>query len=520
MGRQLTPLDGSFLRAETPNAHMHVGWSGLFRARQGRSGQTLERLRNSIACRLQYAPRFRQRLAFPPLGLGEPFWVDDPRFDISRHVTRLARPRERVSRTRFERMTDQVLSEPLDRSRPLWHVYLVPRLEDGSVGLVCKMHHAMVDGKSAVELGLLLFDTDPDASPPPADDWRPEPEPGRARLAFEAVADQAQLPLGAARMATRMAAAPRDTAARGMNALGRVAAAVREDVLKPAPASYVNVPIGPERTLVRHRVPLDQALQAKDAAGVKLNDVCLAAVAGAMRELAIRRDEEPKPLKAMVPVSTRQDDEQADLGNRISFVFVDLPLNLPSALGRLRRVAEATRAFKLSGRASGGELVMGALGYLPGLLKNQAARLAGSARVYNLTVSNIPGPRFPVYMLGAELEEAYPVVPLSEDHALSVGMFSYRDSIFFGCYAHPAAFPEATDELPAALDDQFRALSTLPARGALGLFERTSNGDKAPDDSADHAPGGPRPKGSEIAAGRRRRPQAGPRREAPELKLV
>jgi diacylglycerol O-acyltransferase len=515
VGRQLTPLDGSFLRAETPNAHMHVGWSGLFRPPEGRSTQTLERLRASIACRLQYAPRFRQRLAFPPLGLGEPFWVDDPRFDISRHVTRLARPRERVSRARFERMTDEVLSEPLDRSRPLWHIYLVPRVEDGSVGLISKMHHAMVDGKSAVELGLLLFDTEPDASPPQPDDWRPQPEPGRARLAWQAAADQAQLPLDAARLAARMAAAPRDTTARGMNALARVAAAVREDVLKPAPASYVNVPIGPERTLVRHRVPLERVLQAKDAAGVKLNDVCLAAVAGAMRELAIRRDEEPKPLKAMVPVSTRQEDEQADMGNRISFVFIDLPLNLPSALARLRRVAEATRAFKRSGRASGGELVLGALGYLPGLLKNQAARLAGSARVYNLTVSNIPGPRFPVYMLGAELEEAYPVVPLSEDHALSVGMFSYRDSIFFGCYAHPAAFPEATDELPAALDDQFRALARLPARGGPRRVEAPGNGDRA-----ERTPGGPRPKGSEIAAGRRRRPHARPRREAPELKLV
>jgi diacylglycerol O-acyltransferase / wax synthase len=211
-------------------------------------------------------------------------------------------------------------------------------------------------------------------------------------------------------------------------------------------------------------VPMGQVMRAKQAAGVKVNDVCLAAVAGAMREVALRRDEEPKPMKAMVPVSTRVDEQRADGGNRVSFVFVDLPLNLPSAFGRLKRVHEATRAFKLSGRASGGELVLGALGYLPGLLKTQAAKLAGSARVYNLTVSNIPGPRIPVYMLGAELEEAYPVVPLSEDHALSVGMFSYRDSIFFGCYTNPAAFPEAAEDLPGALDAQFRTLAGLAPR--------------------------------------------------------
>jgi WS/DGAT/MGAT family acyltransferase len=460
---------------------MHVGWSGLFRARQGRSGQTLERLRNSIACRLQYAPRFRQRLAFPPLGLGEPFWVDHTRFDIAEHVTPLAPPSQRVSPARFEQMTDEILSEPLDRSRPLWQMYFVPRLEDGRVGMVCKMHHAMVDGKSAVELGLLLFDAEPDAQPPEPDDWTPAPEPGRAELAASSLVERALLPFQAAREAVRMASAPVDAATRGAEALQRTLAAVREDVLKAAPASYVNVPIGPERTLVRHRVSMEPVLQAKQAAHVKLNDVCLAAVAGAMREVALRRDEEPRPLKAMVPVSTREDEQSADLGNRISFVFIDLPLNMPSALGRLLRVHQATSAFKRAGRAAGGELVLGALGYLPGLLKDRAAKLAGSARVYNLTVSNIPGPRFPVYMLGAELEEAYPVVPLSEDHALSVGMFSYRDAIFFGCYAHPSAFPEAAEQLPAALDAQFKALAGLSARDGDGEVPPPagSNGDGA-----------------------------------------
>ena len=468
MSTQLTPLDGSFLRAETPNAHMHVGWSGLFRPTHGRPRPTLSRLRRSIECRLQYAPRFRQRLAFPPFGLGEPFWVDHERFDIAEHVTPLSPPSERVSLARFERLTDELLSQPLDRSRPLWHVYLVPRLEDGRVGMVCKMHHAMVDGKSAVELGLLLFDAEPGARPPKPDRWAPAPAPSGLELAASSLADRARLPFDVAREALRVARAPVDAATRGALALQQTLATVREDVLKPAPSSYVNVPIGPERTLVRHRVPMEQALRAKQAGHVKLNDVCLAAVAGAMRELALQRDEEPKPLKAMVPVSTREDEQRADLGNRISFVFIDLPLNLPSAFGRLARVHEATSAFKRAGRAAGAELVLDALGYLPGLLKDRAAQLAGSARTYNLTVSNIPGPRFPVYMLGAELEEAYPVVPLSEDHALSVGMFSYRDAIFFGCYVHPSAFPDAAEDLPTALDTQFKALAGLSARGGAG----------------------------------------------------
>ena len=224
--------------------------------------------------------------------------------------------------------------------------------------------------------------------------------------------------------------------------LKRAAIAFEQDLLRTAPSSYLNAPIGPARA----RAPcarMADIVQAKRRAGATVNDVCLAAVAGALRELALLRREQPQPLKAMVPVSVRADDQRQDLGNRISFAFIELPVEVRSREGRLERVHEATAAFKASGRPAGTGAVLGALGLLPDPVKNRAARMASSSRVFNLTVSNIPGPRFPLYMLGAELTEAYPVVPIAEDHALSIGMFSYRDHMCFGSTPIPRRSPRS-----------------------------------------------------------------------------
>ena len=453
---RLSSLDGSFLRLETPNAHMHVAWSGLFEPPAGPHRPTVEALQAKVATRLGRIPRFRQRLAFPPLRLAEPTWVDDPAFEVAHHVSALTGADVPVPLEQFRKLTDAMLSEPLDRARPLWHLYLVPRLTDGRLGVIFKMHHALVDGKSAVELALLLFDLSPDAAPEPEDEWHPAPPPNAARRALDAFASNAAEPLRAARGMARMAGRPGEGGIAGT--MKRAALAFEQDLLRSAPSSYLNSPIGPARVLVRHRARMDDIVRAKQRAGVTVNDVCLAAVSGALRELALLRRERPNPLKAMVPVSVRGDDQRQDLGNRISFAFIELPVEVSSRAGRLERVHEATAAFKTSGRPAGTGAMLGALGLLPDPLKNQATRMASSPRVFNLTVSNIPGPRAPVYMLGAELSEAYPVVPLAEQHALSIGMFSYRDSLFFGIYADPEALPEA-DQLPAYLDAEVLALA-------------------------------------------------------------
>jgi WS/DGAT/MGAT family acyltransferase len=463
---RLSPLDHSFLRVETPSAHMHVAGRLRFAPPPGADDVTLDRVRALVRSRLHAGPRFRQRLAFPPAALGPPVWVDDPGFDLDWHVRPLSGDREALSRGRFAALTDAVLSEPLDRGRPLWRMHLAPRLEDGTIGLILKAHHAMVDGLSALSLGLLLLDVDaepaaPDVEPPP---WTPDPPPGTARLAVDALAGSGAESLRAARDAVRLVGSRRlgDT-------LRRTALAVGEDVLRSAPSSYVNVAIGPRRTLGGHRVAIEDLLAVRAARATTLNDVALAIVAGALRQLALSRGTVPAPLKAMIPVSRRSAEEDGAAGNRIAFVSVTLPLHVRAPLRRLDEVAAQTRAFKNGGRAEGNEALMGALALLPGPLQGAAARLASSARAYNLVVSNVPGPRVPVHLLGARCVEALPVVPLSEDHALSIGMLSLHDALCFSVHADPDALPQAR-ELPGALSaatlEMIRAASRRAPRRA------------------------------------------------------
>jgi diacylglycerol O-acyltransferase / wax synthase len=462
MPERLSAMDGSFLRVETANAHMHVAWSATFRVAPGASPPTVSRLRRSIAARLNAAPRFRKRLARPLPGMGEPFWVDDTRFDVAEHVLELGMRGEGLDDHRFGLLCDRVLSVPLSRSRPLWEIHLAPRLTGGRCGLVAKIHHALVDGKSALEVALLLFDLEPNAFaelPPP---WEPAPTPGTGRLAAGALVSSGEELLRTARGAARLAGDPRVAPARIAGTLRRAALAVGEDLLRPAPASALNARIGPRRTLVRHSASIADLKRAARAHGATVNDAALAVVAGGLRALALERGEAPAPLKTMVPVNIRAPEERRSLGNRISFAFIDLPLDADSPAERLARVHAATVAFKRGERAAGADAVLSALGHLPDPLRGLAARMAAGPRVYNLTVSNIPGPRFPVYMLGAELLESHPVVPLAEGHALSIGLFSYREWLHFGLYAEPHAFPQVR-ELPGALGaslaDLLRAVS-------------------------------------------------------------
>jgi diacylglycerol O-acyltransferase len=427
---------------------MHVAWSATFRV--GERTPTLQRLRRHIAGRLARVPRFRCRLAWPPPGMGEPFWVDDPDFDVDAHVVALGMLGSELDDRRFELLCDSVLSAPLDRGRPLWEIRLAPRLTGGRCGLVAKIHHALVDGRSAVEVAQLLFDVDPNGVAELPAPWEAPPAPGATRLAARAVAMGAGDALRAARGAPRIA-----------GTLRRAALAAGEDLLRPAPASALNSRIGPRRTLVRHSVALDDVRQIKRAADATVNDVCLALAAGALRRLAFARGEQPRPLKAMVPVNVRADAEARALGNRISFAFVELPLDLVSDRARLARIRRATAAFKRDGRPEGAHAVLSALGLLPDPLRGLAARAVASPRLFNLTISNVPGPDIPLYLLGAELIEAHPVVPIAQGHALSMGIFGYLRRLHFGFYADPRAFPQAR-ELPEAFDSALRELLLPP----------------------------------------------------------
>ncbi len=433
--RRLTALDASFLEIESSRAHMHVGWVATFSPPADAPAPTFEELRDHVVGRLHRAPRYRQRLAGVPFGVNAPEWVDAEDFDIGDHV--LHSPLEDV-----RQVADTALSMPLDRRRPLWELWIADRLADGRIGVVGKAHHCLVDGIAAVELAALLLDPMPDAPAPPQDGWAPRAEPGAVgRLATgvrDLVAGQAPLVRGPARAMRR----PRQLFRFAEDA--RRAAGALAGSLEPAPAApLLNEPISPLRRLGLVSRPLDELRAIGRDFGATLNDVVLAACAGGLREFALFRDLAPPRLKTMVPCNVRGDDAAADLGNRISFIFVDLPCDEPDAVARLERVHAATRGRKASGAPQGGDSVLRALGYVPRPLQALAAHVAASPRAYNLVISNVPGPSEPLWMRGCRLEGAHPVIPLSERHALSIGLTTIGDGAHFGVYADRVLIPDA-----------------------------------------------------------------------------
>jgi diacylglycerol O-acyltransferase len=445
---KLSSLDSSFLRVETPTAHMHVGWLSHLDLPDGAETLDVERLMSNIEARLHRAPRFRQRVVEPPLGLGEPEWCDDPGFRLDRHISVYrATP---IGQHALRGIADDFLSFPLPRDRPLWSLLVVPRVGPDGAAILGKVHHAMVDGIAAVELGMLLFDLEPEpgtceASPA----WAPRPTAPAARRALGALAHDAGQRARAASSIVRLGSSPRE-GLKAADAGRKAAVSLAGDALRPAGDSFLNPSITPARTLVTQTMPMDELDRIKRARGVKLNDVVLTLAAGALRQLALVREEEPADLRVMVPVSTRSEDERGDGGNRITFCFLRLPVSEPNPLERLRRVHRDTVEMKRSGRIAGSELLLRSIEQLPGPLKTAAARLAASPRLYNLTVSNVPGPPVPLYAAGAQVTSVFPVIPLSDGHALSFGVLSYHGAMHFSAYADPVTLPEAR-ELPTLL---------------------------------------------------------------------
>jgi diacylglycerol O-acyltransferase len=355
---RLSPVDASFLRVETPTAHMHVGWTSLLDLPPGRSRLDTRLLVERLAARLHLAPRFRQRVVKVPLGVAEPVWRDVPDFDIARHVREAAGSAELAHRD-LRVAAGQFLSRPLDRDRPLWEILVVPRVQGGRAALVGKVHHAMVDGIAAVELGALMFDLGPEPGPSARPDWSPEPPEGALRLTADAAIEQFR----SARRLAAMGRSPGQTI-RLADTMRRAAFSLAEDALRPAPSSYLNVPIGPERTLVTHRVWLSRLLAVKRRYGATLNDVTLAVCSGALRRYAVKSGEEPRDLRVMVPVSVREGSDEPAEGNRITFGFVDLPVSRWGAEERLGRVVAQMTELKTSGRIAGSKALLQGLGVL------------------------------------------------------------------------------------------------------------------------------------------------------------
>jgi WS/DGAT/MGAT family acyltransferase len=423
---------------------MHVGWASVFEPPAGEPRPSFAEIRDHLGARLHRAPRYRQKLARVPLGVHESVWVDDDAFELDRHVLH-------SRATELEDVIESVMSVPLERHRPLWEIWIADNLSDGRLGLVAKVHHCMVDGIAAVELGTLLLDVEPSGNGTGGEtSWHPVPAPGPAELLVRGVRDRlsetaslARLPLGLLRSPGRLLELP----AAGLRLAGSLATAA----LPLAPPSALNRPSSPLRALHSLERPLADLKEIRTRSGTTVNDVVLAAAAGGLRDYLLARGDEPIDLKAMVPVNVRDSGAEGDLGNAISFMFVTLPCTEESASRRLEIVHEATAAAKISGASAEANRALQALAFAPPPVQHAISQLVSGPRAFNLVVSNIPGPQIPLWMRGCLLEQSYPVVPLAAEHALSIGITTIRDAACFGFYADRKVLPDA-DRLPGFVD--------------------------------------------------------------------
>jgi WS/DGAT/MGAT family acyltransferase len=451
---RLSALDASFLDVETASAHMHVGWAAVFDPPDDRPAPSFEQLRDHIARRLHRAPRYRQRLAGVPLGVARPVWADDERFDITRHV-RQAVP------TSLGELAGDVLSTPLSRERPLWELWITDRLDDGRVGVVCKAHHCMVDGIAAVELATVLLDPEPDRPPDPLDEWEPSEAPGQLRRLVDGLVDTGRDQLALAGSVAGLLGSPRKLASGAQ----RTAGALVNSLSPASPLDFLNGPISPYRALATLARPMDELRAIRRRAGCTVNDVVLAASTGGVRRHLERHGERPARLKAMVPVNVRDEGASEKFGNRISFIFVELPCEEPGAKQRLRHIALATEHAKTSGEPAGATTVLDLAAAAPSVVQRAVSRLVASPRTFTVVVSNIPGPQEPMWMLGCRLREAYPIVPLADRHALSIGFTSVDGGAFFGIYADRDAGPDA-ELLARDIGDELDELQELAAESS------------------------------------------------------
>jgi diacylglycerol O-acyltransferase / wax synthase len=431
MADRLSPLDASFLFVEESTTPMHVGGLMTF---DDTPGFDADRFVAQIGERLAGVPRYRQKIREVPAHLGLPVWVDDPGFELDYHVRRSALPAP-GSDAQLRELVGRLMSRQLDRARPLWEIYLVEGLSDDRFAIVTKVHHAMVDGLSSIDVGTVLLDVTPTPRESPTDDWRPAREPSGLELAADAVQEQLLRPQLVFATAQRALLDVRSVVRTG----GAILAAARS-ASRPAPANPLNAPIGKQRRYGTSAGPLDDYKAIRKEHGGTVNDVVLAVVTGALRRWMTTRGEPVRAtttVRAMVPVSVRARSTGGRLGNQISAYFVDLPVGEPDPVARLKAVTAAMSGHKSSGQAIGASALIGLVGLATPTLHSMSARLTSSmsSRVFNVVVTNVPGPQFPLYAMGARMRDMYPVVPLAKGQAVSIGITSYDGGIFYGLNA-------------------------------------------------------------------------------------
>ncbi len=474
---RLSALDASFLAQEGPSAHMHVGGVTLFEGPAPSYEEVLDQVRG----RLHLVPRYRQRLTFPRFESGRPLWVDDPTFHLEYHVRQTALPRPGAE-DQLMALTARVFSQPLDRSKPLWELWMVEGVADGRWALLSKNHHALIDGISGVDLVTVLFDLAPVPQPVPHPDapWTPEPEPGAAAVlasgALGAVRAGLRATTRAVEVVGRPGAALAATAEAGQG-LGELAWAI----LNPAPATPLNVEIGPHRRFVGVRNDLDRFKEVKDQFGGTVNDVVLTVVSGALRGWLRSRGvrTEGLELRALVPVSIRTSEQHHQLGNRIVAMRGPLPVWAEDPVERLEAVRGTMQGLKESKQAVGAEVLSNLQEFAPPTLLSMASRLNFSTRLFNTVVTNVPGPQVPLYLLGRQMDEMVPLGFLAEGHSVFFAIMSYNGKLDISMLADRDARPDV-EMLAAALEDALRELRVAagvkPARERAAAEASNGNG--------------------------------------------
>ncbi len=426
---RLSALDVSFLTNESSSAHMHVGGVMIFEGPPPEYDDLLEHIRS----RLPLVPRFRQKLAYPPVPTGRPFWIDDPAFNLEYHVRHSALPSP-GSEEQLRNMAARVFSQQLDRTKPLWELWMVQGLTRKRFALVTKTHHALVDGVAGVDIATVLFDVKPVPEPShPEHEWIPGREPSGAQLLAKDAEAVARTPIGFLRRLERAVEHPRQTlhqVVEAAEALGEVG----WNFANPAPDLPLNVPVGSHRRFAWVRSDLAQFKKVKNALGGTVNDVVLAVVSGAMRRWLEARGlrTEGLELRAQVPVSIRAGDERGQLGNKIVAMRAPIPVYIADPVQRLQVVRQAMQGVKQSKQALGAEVISRFNDFAPPTLLAQSARANFSTRLFNLVVTNVPGPQIPLYVLGRELEDIFPVGFLPPEQALFIAIMSYNGEINFG----------------------------------------------------------------------------------------
>ncbi|MFI7586676.1 wax ester/triacylglycerol synthase family O-acyltransferase [Spongisporangium articulatum] len=463
-GDRLSTADVSFLYLEQPTTAMHVGTVMVFRTPDG--GLDVERLMRHIGSRIVYVPRYRQRVKQVPGRLANPVWVDDDQFDLSYHVRRSALPRPGDD----EQLADLVArlqSRPLDRRRPLWEVYVVEGLSDGRFALVSKVHQALVDGESTVDIGQVVLDSVPDVEPVAELPWAPRRSPNGVQLVLDAVADSVSRPGEVLDVVRHNVSNLRDVGMGTLRTAGRVAGFARR-LSGVAPASPLTTGTTPHRRFAMVDTDLEDyrviraAMLEAPAAGLRphavtVNDVILSVLAGALRAWLLTRAEPVgtgSVVRTLVPMSVRDDvgppggdlsrPAAPEVGNRVTSFLIDLPTGEASPVMRLHQVAYQTRAHRDAGRAVDAAAIAGMAGFAPPTLHSLGARVAAglSRRMFHLVVTNVPGPQHALYADGCELLSTYPVIPLADGQSLSIGLTSYAGRVFYGLNADREALPD------------------------------------------------------------------------------